>query len=63
MDVPTSRALPTWAPKGAVNGRGILKINPTHYFAVVMLGSAVTEAIVDTGGARTMIDAQLAKQL
>lgn len=61
--MPTSRELPTWAPKTVVNGRGILKINPTHYFAAVMVGNSVTDAIVDTGGARTMLDANLARRL
>lgn len=45
------------------NGRGILKISPAHYSALVAFGNSLTEAIVDTGGARTMLDASLAQRL
>lgn len=40
-----------------------MKISPAHYSALVMIGGALTEAIVDTGGARTMLDASLATTL
>lgn len=63
MVIPPGRELPRWAPRGAVNGRGVLKISPAHYSALVAVGGSVTEAIVDTGGARTMIDSVLAEKL
>lgn len=63
IQIPQGRERPNWAPSGAKNGRGQMKISPAHYSALVMIGDALTEAIVDTGGARTMLDASLAKEL
>ena len=63
VGVPSRRDLPAWVSRGVVNGRGALRVTPTHYFAAVQIGNAFTEAIVDTGGARTMIDKALAEKL
>lgn len=38
------------------NHRGILPISRNHFTAVVALNGAVVEALMDTGGARSMID-------
>jgi hypothetical protein len=58
-----ARGLPVWAPKGAKNGRGLLPISRSHYIALVAIGGGFCEAIVDTGGARSMIDYESAKAL
>lgn len=51
-----ARGLPEWAPKGARNKRGLLPISRSHYIALVAIGGGFCEAIVDTGGARSMLD-------
>jgi hypothetical protein len=63
VGIPGGRGLPGWVPSDTFNGRGILKVSPAHYSALVVIGRSATEAIVDTGGARTMIDSQLAERL
>lgn len=58
-----ARGLPAWAPSGARNGRGLLPISRAHYTALLAINGAFCEAIVDTGGARSMIDYETAKAL
>ena len=61
--LPGGRERPTWAKPGGVNGRGVLRKSPAHYFALVEISGATTEAIVDTGGARTMLDTKICQHL
>lgn len=58
-----ARGLPSWAKSGARNGRGMLPISRSHYIALVAINEGFCEAIVDTGGARSMIDYESAKSL
>lgn len=51
-----ARGLPEWASAGAINGRGILPISKAHYTALCSINGAFCEAVIDTGGARSMID-------
>ena len=57
---PKKRGLPDWAPEGAVNCRGMVRVNPrTHYLALVAIQGAFTDAILDTGGATSMVDVSM----
>lgn len=58
-----ARGLPDWAKPGARNCRGMLPISRSHYTALVAIDDKFCEAIVDTGGAKTMIDHESAKAL
>lgn len=58
-----AKGLPLWAPSGARNGRGLLPISRAHYTALLSIEGAFVEAIIDTGGARSMIDYETAKAL
>ncbi len=55
--------MPAWASKSAINGRGKMTPSLSHYFGVVQVGNAVTDTILDTGGARSMVEAGLAREL
>lgn len=54
-------ALPDWAEKGSVNARGITMKSPSHYIALCGLGEGVCNVLLDTAGAKTMIDVQTAE--
>lgn len=58
-----ARGLPKWAKEGAKNGRGMLPISRSHYIGLIAIDGGFCEAIVDTGGARSMIDYESAKAL
>ena len=47
----------------ALNCRGLLKWTPDQYVLVVQVGDTVVEAIGDTGGSKSLIDVELAKQM
>ena len=55
--------LPDWAPPGCQNVRGMTTISPAHYTAVCGLGKGVCDAMLDTAGARTMMDLKTAELL
>ena len=61
--VPGGRESPSWARKGAPNCRGRVDPGARHYLAVVAVGGAAVEGIVDTGACRTMMDITTAKAL
>ena len=52
--------LPGWA-LGMVNVRGRVPVSKNHFTCVVGIGGACMEAIVDTGGCRSMMDLGTAK--
>lgn len=51
-----ARGIPTWAPEGVENLRGLVPVSNTHYHALVSLMGKLVEVMLDPGGARTMID-------
>ena len=55
--------MPSWAPPGTKNLRGIVPPSTAHYMGIVGLGQGVLEGIFDTGGARSMIDKNTAELL
>ena len=55
--------MPKWASKGAHNGRGKVVTTVDQYVALVEVENTVMEAIVDTGGARSLIDYASARAL
>ena len=57
-----AREVPVWA-EGARNFRGLVPPSRAHYMALVKLGNGVIEAIIDTGGARSLIDLDTARTL
>ena len=59
----TQRCLPVWAEKGTINLRGLVPTSVAHYMALVGIGKGVCEALVDTGGARSLVDMDTAKKL
>jgi hypothetical protein len=46
-----------------MNLRGLSDLSPAHYSAVCELGKGVVDMMLDTGGARTMIDLETAMKL
>lgn len=56
-----ARGLPEWAPKGAKNARGVCQVSSSHYLGLACVEGAVIEVTLDSGGGRTMIDANTAK--
>lgn len=58
-----STALPSWVSPNAKNFRGLIKPTTQHYLAIVEIGDGVIEALLDTGGARCMIDTTTADKL
>ena len=64
-----TRALPGWA-SGKKNMRGLIQFSRSHFFGVVAVTGAnskegeamVGEAVIDTGGSKSLIDADSAKQ-
>ena len=56
-------AMPAWATEGALNLRGLTELSPAHYSAVCELGAGVVDVMLDTAGARTMIDLETATRL
>ena len=58
-----SRTMPDWVSDDVINYRGLVPSSTSHYMALVKLGRGICEAIVDTGGARSLIDLDTAKTL
>jgi predicted aspartyl protease len=58
-----STAMPNWAPSKIHNFRGLVKPTTQHYLGIVQIGNGIVEALIDTGGARCMIDVDTAKKL
>lgn len=57
-----SRELPAWAG-GKRNMLGIVPFSRCHYYGVVAINDVVVEAIMDTGGARSLVDVDTARQM
>jgi hypothetical protein len=57
------KELPSWAPKDCLNARGTGDVSAAHYTSLCRIGNGVIEAMLDTGGARSMIDLQTAEML
>ena len=55
--------MPEWASKDAINYRGLVPASLSHYMVLIQLGAGICEAIIDTGGARSLIDLDTAKAL
>jgi hypothetical protein len=49
-------ALPDWADSASVNARNVTMTSPSHYIALCGLGKGVCNVLLDTAGAKTMID-------
>ena len=58
-----SGALPDWALSSCINARGVTMTSPSHYIALCGLGNGVCNVLLDTAGAKTMIDLQTAELL
>lgn len=56
------RSAPAWA-KHLLNARGRLTWDSSQYIAQVGLGGKLLDCLVDTGGACTIMDYGLARQL
>lgn len=54
--------LPEWA-EGLDNKLGYLPLSPFHFIVTVAIGGVVTDAIVDSGGARSLVDSRSARLL
>jgi hypothetical protein len=57
------QSLPDWVPEGVMNARGVCEVSKAHYTGLCKLGNGVIEVMLDSGGARTMIDLQTAEML
>ena len=55
-----ARGLPSWASSEAKNLRGVVSVQSSHYLGLVELNGRVVEVILDSGGARTMVDRETA---
>jgi hypothetical protein len=49
-------ALPDWADASSINARAISSLSPSHYIALCGIGKGICSALLDTAGAKTMID-------
>lgn len=58
-----SRGVPEWASKGVDNLRGLIPMSKAHYFGLATINNKLTEVLLDTAGARTMIDTNTARTL
>ena len=56
-------AMPNWVSPKAQNFRGLVKPTTQHYLGIVQIGDGVVEALIDTGGARCMMDLDTANKL
>jgi hypothetical protein len=56
-------ALPDWAENAKVNARNVTMTSPSHYIALCKVGMGVCNVLLDTAGAKTMIDLQTAELL
>ena len=48
-------SLPEWA-EGMLNSRGHVPLSCNHFIGLVAINGTFIECIIDTGGARTMLD-------
>jgi hypothetical protein len=58
-----SRGVPDWASVGAKNLRGLVQISGSHYLGLCEVNGRLVEVVLDSGGARTMIDKDTARAL
>ena len=56
------RCLPAWAGKRR-NLLGLVPFSRCHYFGVVAINDSVIEALLDTGGAKSLVDVDTAEQM
>ena len=56
-------AKPGWVDASVTNLMGLVPASAAHYMAAVKVNNALMFAIVDTGGARTMMDVTVAEKL
>ena len=54
--------LPDWAT-GYLNHRGLVPLSPSHFYGVAAFNGSVTDALLDTGGGRSMMDLATARKL
>ena len=54
--------LPDWAA-GYLNHRGLVPLSPSHFYGVAAFNGSVTDALLDTGGGRSMMDLATARKL
>ena len=57
------KGMPAWASKGALNFRGLTELSPAHYSTICEIGAGVVDVMLDTAGARSMIDLETATKL
>lgn len=58
-----ARGLPSWAPNGAKNARGVCSTSSSHYLGLASVDGAFLEVTLDSGGGRTMIDESTARRI
>lgn len=58
-----ARGVPSWAPPNIINCRGLVAVSKAHYLALAVVNGRLIEVMVDTGGARTMVDRMTAIKL
>lgn len=58
-----SRGVPTWAPPNVINCRGLIAMSKAHYLGLAVVNGRLVELMIDTGGARTMVDRNTALTL
>jgi hypothetical protein len=54
------RGIPDWAI-GSKNCRGIVPVARSHYLGLACLNNCMVEVVLDSGGAKTMIDKNTAR--
>ena len=58
-----STSLPPWASRHTKDLRHITPFSNAHYMAAVEVNGACVNALFDSGGARSMVDVEAAKQM
>lgn len=60
IPAPAGREPAQWAPREAINVRGRVDPGSNHFLAACTVNGVSTDVVVDTGGARTMMDVDTA---
>ena len=63
IELPRHGEMPRWTSRGARNARGMIATGHDQYVGLVQLHDVVIEAILDTGGARSLMDVHSAAAL
>ena len=60
---PEDETVPKWVDPGIQNKRHLVKPTGAHFLVPVQVGTGVIDAVLDTGGARSVIDVGTAREL